>query len=118
MKNIIDKSGLGLKGFAIRFGIPYNTVTQWYRGERNAPQWVKNLIEEQLTYKPLLDEYPRQIKKYAYVFTYDKIITKTTYSNEENIQRFYNELSIPKKNLFDHAESIYRYNLTNETKIK
>ena len=56
MKNIIEKSGMTLKEFSIKFEIPYNTVSQWYRGERNAPKWVKNLIEEKLSYKPLLDE--------------------------------------------------------------
>ena len=55
MKEIIEKSGLKLQEFAERYGIPYNTVRQWYNGERHPAEWVKKLIKEKTEYKPLLE---------------------------------------------------------------
>ena len=46
MKQIIEQSGKTIKEFAEFYEIPYNTVRQWYNGERSAPLWVKSLIEK------------------------------------------------------------------------
>lgn len=46
MKNLIDSLGITHRRFAEKFNIPYNTVAQWYKGERSAPKWVKSLIEQ------------------------------------------------------------------------
>lgn len=127
MKSIIDKSGMTLKEFSIKFEIPYNTVSQWYRGERNAPQWVKNLIEEKLNYKPLLDDYPTRQKKYVYVFFKEDKLKMRTFTNEENVLDTWEESLTEKENEFwrkrreeeyEKATDVYCYNLSNETKIK
>ena len=45
MKEIIKQSGKSLKEFAEFYEIPYNTVRQWYNGERKAAPWIKKLIQ-------------------------------------------------------------------------
>lgn len=46
MKNLIEKLNLSIKEFAELYEIPYNTVRQWYNGTRQAPPYIKKLIEE------------------------------------------------------------------------
>lgn len=45
MKNLIEKLNLTIKEFAELYEIPYNTVRQWYNGTRQAPQYIKKMIE-------------------------------------------------------------------------
>lgn len=40
-----DKSGMNRKEFCNEFCIPYRTVTEWERGNRNAPDYVIRLME-------------------------------------------------------------------------
>ena len=40
-----DKSGMNRKEFCNEFDIPYRTVTEWERGNRNAPEYVIRLLE-------------------------------------------------------------------------
>ena len=40
-----DKSGMNRKEFCNEFDIPYRTVTEWERGNRNAPEYVIRLHE-------------------------------------------------------------------------
>ncbi len=51
MKKIIEESNMKLREFSEYYGIPYNTVRQWYNEERKTPEWVKKLIEENLNLK-------------------------------------------------------------------
>ena len=47
-KRIIEirqKSGYNRKDFCDEFDIPYRTVTEWERGNRNAPEYVIRLLE-------------------------------------------------------------------------
>lgn len=46
MKKIIEQSGKTLKEFSEFYDIPYNTVRQWYNGERKPAPWIKKLIEK------------------------------------------------------------------------
>ena len=45
MKEIIENSGLKLKEFAEKYKIPYNTLRQWYNGERKPPTWIKEILK-------------------------------------------------------------------------
>lgn len=58
MKEFIEKSGKSLKEFSQHYGIPYNTVQQWANGTRNAPSWMKGLIEKVANGTQLEIEYP------------------------------------------------------------
>lgn len=53
MKNVIEQSGKTLKEFSQYYGIPYNTVRQWYNGERKPAPWIKGLIEKTANGKQL-----------------------------------------------------------------
>ena len=46
MQELIKQSGLKLKEFAEKYEIPYNTIRQWYNGERQAPIYIKKMIQE------------------------------------------------------------------------
>jgi predicted transcriptional regulator len=48
MKKLIEESGLSIKEFSDKYGIPYNTVRQWYNGARSAPDWLVSLIRENM----------------------------------------------------------------------
>lgn len=56
MKKFIEESGLSIKEFSEKYGIPYNTVRQWYNGARSAPDWLVNLFKAEQAYKPLIDD--------------------------------------------------------------
>lgn len=58
MKKLIEESGLSIKEFSEKYGIPYNTVRQWYNGARSAPDWLVNLLKAEQAYKPLIDNKP------------------------------------------------------------
>jgi len=55
MRKLIEESGLSIKEFSEKYGIPYNTVRQWYNGARSAPDWLVNLLKAEQAYKPLVD---------------------------------------------------------------
>lgn len=44
-KAIRQASGLTQAAFAERYGIPKRTVENWEGGQRNAPEYVLNLLE-------------------------------------------------------------------------
>lgn len=129
MKELIEKSGLSIKEFAEKYEIPYNTVRQWYNGERKMPRYLKNLIEDNLFKKnwlellsdrPIFEEIPKKQPKYVYCFINE---------NEETplrLRRFTNNEDVLKcEDAFwakRYAEEwkkcdVYRYELKNETKI-
>lgn len=87
MKEIIELSGLKIKDFAKKFEIPYNTVRQWYNGEREAPEWIKKIIKKEITYKPLIDEVA-DIMIYEYYnedgLKYRAILNKEGTNNQYN----------------------------------
>ena len=58
MNKLIEESGLSIKEFSEKYGIPYNTVRQWYNGARSAPDWLVNLFKAEQAYKPLIDNKP------------------------------------------------------------
>ena len=39
------------KEFAEHFGIPYNTVRQWVKGERKCPEYVISMLQKLIEYK-------------------------------------------------------------------
>lgn len=45
MKKLIEELNLTIKEFAELYEIPYNTVRQWYNGKRQAPPYIKKMIE-------------------------------------------------------------------------
>ena len=46
MQKFIQESGMSLKEFSYYYEIPYNTVREWYNGNRKAPKWVIKLFKE------------------------------------------------------------------------
>jgi DNA-binding transcriptional regulator YiaG len=46
-KELREQSGMNLKQFSEYFGIPYRTIQNWERGERQCPSYLIDLM----TYK-------------------------------------------------------------------
>lgn len=44
-KELLKELNLTIKDFAELYEIPYNTVRQWYNGTRQAPPYIKKMIE-------------------------------------------------------------------------
>lgn len=72
MKELIKNSSLTLREFSEEYKIPYNSVRQWANGERQAPAYIKSLIEEIRNLKTKgqqikIEEIPmNQINKYGW----------------------------------------------------
>ena len=47
-KELREYSGMNLKQFSDFFKIPYRTVQNWESGQRNAPEYVLELIKYKL----------------------------------------------------------------------
>lgn len=45
IKELRKRTGMNRKEFCAHFGIPYQTVTDWERGQRRAPDYVLRLLE-------------------------------------------------------------------------
>lgn len=45
MKELRKQTGMNRKEFCETFDIPYRTVTEWERGNRNAPSYVLRFLE-------------------------------------------------------------------------
>ena len=45
-KELLKELNLTIKDFAELYEIPYNTVRQWYNGTRQAPPYIKKMIEK------------------------------------------------------------------------
>lgn len=78
MKKLIEELNLSIKEFAELYEIPYNTVRQWYNDTRQAPPYIKKMIEEliklktkgkQISFEENLDEkflhYEKILKEYG-----------------------------------------------------
>ena len=48
MQDLIKESGMSIKEFSEYYGIPYNTVREYYNGNRKAPEWVVKLMREKI----------------------------------------------------------------------
>jgi DNA-binding transcriptional regulator YiaG len=46
MQEVIKNSNMTIKEFSNYYEIPYNTVREWYNGNRKAPNWVVKLFKE------------------------------------------------------------------------
>lgn len=46
MKKIIKSLGMSIKEFSEYYDIPYNTVRQWWNGDRKPPKWVIKLLNK------------------------------------------------------------------------
>ena len=44
MKSIREKTGLSRKDFCKKYGLPYQTVTDWELGHRTAPDYVMRML--------------------------------------------------------------------------
>lgn len=51
MKKIIESLGMNIKDFSKYYGIPYNTVRQWWNGDRTPPKWVTKILNESIELK-------------------------------------------------------------------
>lgn len=45
IKELREQTGMSRKEFCETFDIPYRTVTEWERGNRNAPAYVLRFLE-------------------------------------------------------------------------
>lgn len=48
MQNLIKESGMTIREFSEYYGIPYNTVREYYNGNRKAADWVVKLMHEKI----------------------------------------------------------------------
>ena len=60
LKREIKKLGLTQKEFAEIVGVHQNTITQWIKGTREMPEWIKNFIKYYKKAK-ILDELERKL---------------------------------------------------------
>ncbi len=51
MQDLIKESGMTIREFSEYYDIPYNTVLQYYNGNRKAPNWVVKLFKENIKLK-------------------------------------------------------------------
>ena len=71
-KRIIEirqKSGYNRKDFCDEFDIPYRTVTEWERGNRNAPEYVIRLLEYYIAMNNLDERMKRSEGTSGYIET-------------------------------------------------
>lgn len=47
-KDLRQQSGMNLTQFSKYFGIPYRTIQNWERGERQCPEYLLHLMEYKL----------------------------------------------------------------------
>ena len=45
IRMIVNRSGLGVKGFSIQYGIPLRTVEDWVAGNRPIKRYVLDLLD-------------------------------------------------------------------------
>lgn len=57
IKELRDSVGLTRKEFSEHVGIPVRTLEDWEAGRRTPPEYIPRLIEYQLKYERLLQEY-------------------------------------------------------------
>lgn len=48
VQQIVEASGLRRTAFAERFGVPYRTLTNWCRGERECADYIRLMMAELL----------------------------------------------------------------------
>ena len=48
MQELIKQSGMTIRQFSEFYEIPYNTVRQWYNGQRQAPSWAVKLLAKDM----------------------------------------------------------------------
>jgi len=46
VKNIVDMSGMNLATFSRKFGVPYRSLQHWVGGDREAPDYVLDMLEK------------------------------------------------------------------------
>lgn len=51
MQEIIKESGMTIREFSNHYEIPYNTVREWYNGNRKAPNWVIKIFKAYIEMK-------------------------------------------------------------------
>lgn len=100
LKAAIARLG-GQKAVADRFGIPYRTVQNWYRGERTPPEYVARMIISfdeqelcQLVDQMYYDDVISELKeKNEALNERDKDETKRYIEDQEALQWYESELS-------------------------
>lgn len=56
IKELRERTGMNRKEFCETFDIPYRTVTEWERGNRNAPGYVLRFLEYYICMEKMLKE--------------------------------------------------------------
>lgn len=60
IKELREQTGMNRKEFCEAFDIPYRTVTEWERGNRNAPSYVLRFLEYYIRMEKLMKEKEEQ----------------------------------------------------------
>lgn len=61
IKKLREQTGMNRKEFCEYFDIPYRTVTEWERGNRNAPDYVLRLLAYYIQMEKLMEN-PNRIE--------------------------------------------------------
>ncbi|WP_010251886.1 helix-turn-helix domain-containing protein [Acetivibrio cellulolyticus] len=56
IKELREQTGMNRKEFCEAFDIPYRTVTEWERGNRNAPRYVLRFLEYYIRMEKKIEE--------------------------------------------------------------
>ena len=56
IKKLREQTGMNRKEFCEYFDIPYRTVTEWERGNRNAPDYVLRLLAYYIRMEKMMND--------------------------------------------------------------
>ena len=65
-KELRQSSGMNLTQFSKYFNIPYRTIQNWERGERQCPQYLLELMEYKLKHKEVRGQWECDSKTKTY----------------------------------------------------
>lgn len=56
IKKIRERTGLSRRDFCKKYGIPYQTVTDWELGHRTPPRYLLRFMAYYIEFKRIMDE--------------------------------------------------------------
>ena len=56
IKKIRERTGLSRREFCVKYGIPYQTVTDWELGHRTPPEYLMRFMAYYIEFHKIMDE--------------------------------------------------------------